>query len=737
MSEVRLRALDQLRKNALTNGKSAARPEKISAIFAENVFGLTAMKEYLPEQAFQAVVDASVKNHKIDRVTAEAIAKGMIKWAMDKGATHFTHWFQPLTGSTAEKHDAFFKPAFRADARGIESLTAGELLQREPDASSFPNGGLRGTHEARGYTIWDPTSPAFILEIETGHTLYIPSVFISYTGESLDTKGPLLKSIEALNQAAKAVCHYFDDSVQSVYPTLGWEQEYFVIDENLFLARPDLMLTGRTLFGHAPAKGQEKSDHYFGVIPERVQMFMNDFERECLRLGVPILTRHNEVAPAQYECAPMFEEVNKSVDHNLLAMNVMRRVAKKHHLTVLMHEKPFAGLNGSGKHNNWSLSTDSGQNLLSPGDVASHNLQFLTFFINVIAAIDRFPTELRAAISGAGNDHRLGANEAPPAIVSVFTGSHLEEVLNNFIAKGLDAAHSEMDKHYDTKTPRIPSAELDNTDRNRTSPFPFTGNKFEFRAVGSSHNCSFVMTTLNAAVADQLRKFHSEVEAAIKGGKSQEDALVQVLQETAKASLKTVFNGDGYADAWAEEAAKRGLPNIKSTPEALKSLQTPRAKKLFADSKVLSEAELEARVTVLNEYFAMDLNTEAQIMLELVQTHVVPAALAQLQDLGTAYDSLDEMDLEEEANEVKAIAQEIGGYLRSIRALVKEIEPLRAQAMGEGGHGLENPAHAAEVFANDVRPRLQQLREAADALEWLVDDEHWKLPKYRELLFVH
>jgi glutamine synthetase len=624
MSEIRYNALKSVKSNQID--KVEGQDKKISEIFASRVFNLPAMKEYLAEGTYLTMVSAIKQNTKIDFQTAENVAKGLKKWASDLGVTHYTHWFQPLTGSTAEKHDAFFKPSLDITVQGMEHLSAAELVQREPDASSFPHGGLRSTAEARGYTIWDPSSPAFIMESENGKTLYIPSVYISYTGESLDYKTPLLKSNELLSKAATDVCHYFDETVHNVITTLGWEQEYFIIDESLYNARPDLQITGRTLFGGKPARGQQLEEHYFASIPERVQAYMQDFEREALKLGIPVLTRHNEVAPAQYECAPMFEELNVAVDHNLLVMDVMNRVANKHGLKVLFHEKPFAGVNGSGKHNNWSMATDKGKNLLSPGDMPSNNLQFITFFVNVVKAINDNGDLLRASIASQANEHRLGANEAPPAVISVFTGTMVADILEEFKTKGLTKNGIKSEKKIDLHIPKIPEANLDNTDRNRTSPFPFTGNKFEFRAVGASANCSAAMMVLNTIVAHQLIGFKKEVDALIAKGTDKEKAIVKVLQESIKSSERIIYNGDGYSKEWEKEAAKRGLKNIKSTPEALLAYTTPNAKNIFSSHKIFTERELHARYEVLLEEYIKKMDIEMLVIEEMIHTHILPAA---------------------------------------------------------------------------------------------------------------
>src|SRR5678815_4250019 len=545
----------------------------------------------------------------------------MRAWAEGKGVTHFTHWFQPLTGTTAEKHDSFF--TIKSDGTSIEEFDGAALIQQEPDASSFPSGGLRATFEARGYTAWDPSSPAFVMEIGHGKTLCIPTIFVSYTGESLDYKAPLLKALEAMNKAAVDVCNYFDKNISRVTPTLGWEQEYFVIDAGMANARPDLVLTGRTVFGHSPAKGQQLEDHYFGSIPERVYAFMRDYEEEAYKLGIPLRTRHNEVAPAQFECAPIYEECNVAVDHNILLMDVMSRVAKRHKLRVLLHEKPFAGINGSGKHNNWSMATDTGVNLLAPGKTPKTNLMFLTFFVNTIKAVCDYADVLRASIASAPNDHRLGANEAPPAIISVFIGEYLFKVLEDVkkrVSEKMDEQDESMLKIDIHKS--IPELLMDNTDRNRTSPFAFTGNKFEFRAVGSSANCANAMTALNTIVAETLTKFKNDVDALIDKGEKKEIAIMHIIRQ-----YIVSIEGNNYSEEWEKEAEKRGLPNVKTTPLALDFMVTAKAKKLFEENNIYTHAELEARHEIELEKYIKKVQIEGRIMGELATSHVLPAAI--------------------------------------------------------------------------------------------------------------
>jgi glutamine synthetase len=556
----------------------------------------------------------------------DQIAAALKGWAESRQVTHYTHWFQPLTGLTAEKHDSFF--TLKGDGSALEEFDGAALIQQEPDASSFPSGGLRATFEARGYTAWDPSSPPFIMEMGNGKTLCIPTIFVSYTGESLDAKTPLLKASVALEKAALDVCQYFDKNITSVTPTLGWEQEYFVIDAAIASGRPDIVMTGRTVFGHAPAKGQQLDDHYFGAIPERVYSFMRDYEEEAYKLGIPLRTRHNEVAPSQFECAPIFEEVNLAVDHNILLMDVMSRVAKRHNLIVLLHEKPFAKINGSGKHNNWSMATNTGVNLLAPGKTPKTNFMFLAFFVNTIKAVHDYADLLRASIATAGNDHRLGANEAPPAIISIFIGKYLTDVLNE-VEKRVgdkfdeqDEAMLKLDIHKS-----IPELMLDNTDRNRTSPFAFTGNKFEFRAVGSSANCAGPMTVLNTIMSETLTQFKIDVDSLIEKGEKKEIALMQTIQRYIVESKDILFEGDGYSEAWEKEAEKRGLPNVKTTPLALDAFVTPKAEKLFGKHRIYSKTELEARHEILLENYTKKIQIEARIMGDMASTYVLPAAL--------------------------------------------------------------------------------------------------------------
>src|SRR3982751_3174620 len=623
MQSLRFKAIDNLRSNPEVPVKASA---KITALFGENVFTLKTARKFLSDEAYKSLVSSIKSSSKIDRKMGDQIAAGLKAWGEKKGVTHYTHWFQPLTGATAEKHDSFF--TIKGDGTALEEFDGAALIQQEPDASSFPSGGLRATFEARGYTAWDPSSPAFIMEIGQGKTLCIPTLFVSYTGESLDYKAPLLKALESLNRAAVDVCNYFDKNVTKVTATLGWEQEYFVIDEGLHNARPDLVLCGRTVFGHSSAKGQQLEDHYFGSIPERVYAYMRDFEEESYKLGIPLRTRHNEVAPSQFEVAPIYEEVSVAVDHNTLLMDVMDRVARRHSLRALLHEKPFAGINGNGKHNNWSMATDTGVNLLAPGKTPKTNLMFLTFFVNTIKAVHDYSDVLRASIASAANDHRLGANEAPPAIISAFIGKYLTTVLEQVETRvsgkfdETDEAMLKLDIHKS-----IPELMLDNTDRNRTSPFAFTGNKFEFRAVGSAANCAINMTVLNTIVAQTLKQFKKDVDAFIESGDKKEIAIMHVIQKYIVESKTVLFEGDGYSEEWANEAEKRGLPNVKTTPLALDAYITDKAKSLFETNNVYSHSELEARYEIELEKYVKKVQIEARMMGELATSNILPGAI--------------------------------------------------------------------------------------------------------------
>jgi len=729
MQSLRFKAIDNL--TAVSNDTKVESPAKITAIFGENVFNLKVAREFLSDDAYKSLSGSIKSGQKIDRNVATHIAAGMRQWAQSKGVTHYTHWFQPLTGASAEKHDSFF--TLKSDGSAIEEFDGNALTQQEPDASSFPSGGLRATFEARGYTAWDPTSPAFIMNIGKGLTLCIPTIFVSYTGESLDYKAPLLKSIEALNKAAVDVCNYFDKNVTKVTATLGWEQEYFVIDEGLANARPDLVMTGRTVFGHAPSKGQQLEDHYFGSIPERVYDFMRDFEYESYRLGIPLRTRHNEVAPAQFECAPIFEELNLAVDHNTLLMDVMIRVAKRHKLKVLLHEKPFAGINGSGKHNNWSMATDTGVNLLAPGKTPKTNLMFLAFFVNTIKAVHDHADLLRAAIASAGNDHRLGANEAPPAIISAYIGGYLAKVLDEVESRvgnkfdEQDEVMLKLDIHKN-----IPELLLDNTDRNRTSPFAFTGNKFEFRAVGSSANCGYNMTVLNTIMAETLTSFKTEVDALIEKGDKKELAIMQVIKKYITASKKVLFEGDGYSEEWEKEAEKRGLPNVKTTPLALDALITNKAKDLFEKHKILSHSELEARHEIELEKYIKYVQIEGRVIGDLSGNHILPAAIRYQNVLINNIKGLKDIGLKPEAyNAQLNVLSEISEHINKVQVLSEKMTEARKAA-----NALSGSREKAIAYCENVKPLFEEIRYSVDKLELLVDDSEWELPKYRELLFL-
>ena len=725
---LRFDAIRDLKNNQTTVAASA----KITGIFNSSVFTLKTAREYLTDESYKSLVTSIRGGKKIDRSMANQIAIGIKAWAESKGVTHYTHWFQPLTGTTAEKHDSFF--TLKGDGTAIEEFDGAALIQQEPDASSFPSGGLRATFEARGYTAWDPSSPAFIIEIGQGKTLCIPTLFVAYTGESLDYKAPLLKAVEAINKAAIDVCHYFDKNITKVTPTLGWEQEYFVIDEAIANARPDLVQCGRTVYGASPAKGQQLEDHYFGSIPERVYAFMRDFEQESYKLGIPLRTRHNEVAPAQFECAPIFEEVNIAVDHNTLLMDIMNRVAKRHKLVVLFHEKPFAGINGSGKHNNWSLATDTGINLLAPGKTPKTNLMFLTFFVNTIKAVHDYADILRAAIASAPNDHRLGANEAPPAIISVFVGQYLAKVLEDIETRvgskfdEQDEAILKLDLHRS-----IPELLLDNTDRNRTSPFAFTGNKFEFRAVGSSANCAISMTVLNTIVADTLKQFKADVDGLVEKGDKKEVAIMQVIQKYIVESKAVLFEGDGYSEQWHQEAERRGLPNLKTTPVALDAMITKKAKDLFERNHVYTHVELEARHEIELEKYIKKVQIEARIMGDLAINHILPAAISYQNKLSTNINGLKAAGLGADTYASQTdLLQQVSKHVQVIYTQVNAMVEARKVA-----NNIEDTRKKAIAYEADVKSAFfDEIRYHVDKLEHLVDDDKWTLPKYREMLFL-
>ncbi|HYX09812.1 MAG TPA: glutamine synthetase III [Bacteroidales bacterium] len=703
--------------------------EKTSEYYGMNVFDRNKMQKYLSKEAYEAVVTAVDKGTRIDRKMADQVASGMKAWAMEMGATHYSHWFHPLTEGTAEKHDAFIEH----DGNGgvVENFSGKLLVQQEPDASSFPSGGIRNTFEARGYTAWDPSSPAFII----GKTLSIPTIFVSYTGEALDYKTPLLKALNAVDKAAVDVCQYFDRNVNKVYSNIGWEQEYFLIDEALYYARPDLSLTERTLMGHASAKDQQLEDHYFSSIPERVTYFMQDFEIAAYKLGIPLKTRHNEVAPNQYEVAPIYEETNLGVDHNLIVMDLMKKIARHHKFRVLFHEKPFKDINGSGKHNNWSLSTDTGVNLLSPGKTPRTNLQFLTFIVNTLKAVYDNSDLLRASIASAGNAHRLGANEAPPSIISVFLGSEVSKMLDK-IEQSVSDEKMTPDEKTELKLDigKIPQILLDNTDRNRTSPFAFTGNRFEFRAVGASANCASPMIALNTAIAKQLVDFKKDVEAIKSGGIKKDEAIFQVLKKYITESKKIRFEGNNYGDEWIAEAEKRGLTNINHIPTAFDAYLSQKSLDLFESQRVMTRKEVEARTEVRLETYIKKVQIEARVLGDLAINHIVPVAIAYQTELASNVaalrDVFDENEFNELASQRKELIKEISSHTRVIKSKVHDMVEARKVV-----NKIENTRKRAAAYADDVLPFLDEIRYHIDKLELIVSDEIWPLPKYRELLF--
>jgi len=712
-----------------SNGKSTT---KLSEYFGSYVFNQQSMREYLSEDSFKAVMQAITKGRKIDRNLADQIASGMKAWALSKGATHYTHWFQPLTGATAEKHDAFYEP--RGDGLVIENFDGGQLVQQEPDASSFPSGGIRNTFEARGYTAWDPTSHAFVVNFKGGGgTLCIPTVFVSYTGEALDYKTPLLKALDILDKAATGVCNYFDRSVTNVTATLGVEQEYFLVDEAMFYARPDLVLTGRTLFGHRPAKGQQLDDHYFGSIPERAFEFMQDFEKEALKLGIPLRTRHNEVAPSQFECAPIFEDVNLAVDHNQLLMDVMEKVARWHRFKVLLHEKPYAEINGSGKHNNWSMCSNTGKNLLSPGRTPKEHLMFIAFLVNVLKAVHEHSDLLRASIASAGNDHRLGANEAPPAIISAFLGTKLTEVLDEIEKTTKYGSLTEEQKTaIKIDIAKIPDILLDNTDRNRTSPFAFTGSKFELRAVGSGANNSAPMLVINTIVANQLIEFKKEVDVLIKKRKKKDTAIIEVIRRLIKESKPIRFEGNNYGDEWVKEAKKRGLSNIKDTPRAIDAYVSKQTIDLFEKHSILSERELHSRHEIRLETYAKKIQIESRIMGEIITSYILPSVIGYQNQLIENIKGLKDVGIKASGSKVqKEILAEISDHIQAMVVGVEEMIEARRKA-----NKIEDTRKLAIAYRDKVYPFFDKIRYHVDKLEHLVDDKAWPLPKYRELLFV-
>lgn len=729
MKTQRLSALNEI--STRTNVTEKCCDKKISSYFGCDVFSLETMRQYFSKEVFESVCSAVEQGKRIDRKIADQVASGMKMWAMEKGATHYSHWFQPLNNSTAEKHDAFFEPIWGGGS--FETFKGDLLIQQEPDASSFPNGGLRNTFEARGYSAWDPSSPAFILD----STLCIPSIFVAYTGEALDYKTPLLKSLSLIDKAAVEVCQLFDKDVSKVQVTLGCEQEYFLVDEALYFARPDLYQSGRTLMGHIAAKDQQLDDHYFGIIPERVSAFMKDFEYHAYRLGIPLKTRHNEVAPNQFECAPMFEEANIAVDHNTLLMNIMRIIAPKHKLRVIFHEKPFSGVNGSGKHCNWALVTNTGVNLLSPGRTPKTNTQFLTFFVCTIKAMSDYGTMVMASIASESNSHRLGANEAPPSVMSVFTGSTLSEVLDSFETR-VSTKKMTPDEKTELKLDigKIPEILLDNTDRNRTSPFAFTGNRFEFRAAGSSANCAAPLISINTAVANQLFIFSSEVNKLVEAGIKKDEAIFQILREYIIASKRVRFEGNGYSAQWIEEAINvRGLESINNVPEAFKLLIRKDIVELFEKYEVLSLSELKARYEINNEMYVKKLQIESRVMIDIAANHIIPTAIHYQNVLIDNVKGLklifpDEFTAlaEEEIRTIKKIAE----YVRQIRTNSKEMLNARKK-----WNNVTSLPERCEGYCNEVRPYMDIIRKSIDKLELIVDDSLWPLPKYRELFVIH
>ena len=711
-----------LNHRAVEVAAPSARP---SDYFGEKVFGRNVMRKYLDKPTYEALLSTMDNGTPLSLELADSVAAGMRQWALDNGADHYTHWFQPLTGGTAEKHDSFSDP----DGKGmvIESFSGKVLAQQEPDASSFPNGGIRNTFEARGYSAWDPTSPAFIVDT----TLCIPTVFIAYTGEALDYKVPLLRSMSAVDKAATAVCHYFDKNVNSVKTFLGWEQEFFLVDESLWAVRPDLVLTGRTLMGHESAKNQQLEDHYFGAIPSRVINFMRDLEYESLKLGIPLKTRHNEVAPNQFELAPVYEEANLANDHNQLLMTIMDKIARRHYFRVLLHEKPFKGINGSGKHNNWSLGTDTGVNRFSPGKTPSENLQFITFLVNVIAAVYKHNGLLKAAIMSATNAHRLGANEAPPAIISAFLGAQISSILDK-----LERSASDDAIRFDAKNvfkmsgvTQIPSILLDNTDRNRTSPFAFTGNRFEFRAVGSSDNCAEAIIMLCSAAAEQLTEFKANVDARIEKGVKKDRAIYEELKRLIKACKAVHFDGNGYSDEWKKEAAKRGLDCETSAPRIFDHYLGAASLKMFDKMGVFNRVELEARTEVKWETYTKKIQIEARVLGDITMNHILPVASKyeavlldkayKMKELGINFDS----DLE--------LIHDIQHHTATLQRLVADMVEARRVA-----NRIEDQREKAIQYHDTVAVYFDEIRDHIDKMEEVIDDQLWPLPKYRELLFI-
>lgn len=726
MAELRFSAL----KEVFNREPVTFEPTKVvSEYFGENVFDLPKMEHYLSKEAYRIVKKAINEGKSLTRQEADMVATGLKSWALQRGATHFTHWFHPLTDGTAEKHDAFIEIGDNGSV--VEKFSGEVLVQSEPDASSFPSGGIRNTFEARGYTAWDVSSPVFIV----GTTLCIPTIFVSYTGEALDYKAPLLKALSELDKAAVDICQYFDKEVTKVNATLGIEQEYFLIDDALYNARPDLMLADRTLMGHQSSKDQQLSDHYFGSIPQRVMSFMQDFECEAYKLGIPVKTRHNEVAPNQFECAPIHEEVNLAVDHNQLLMDVMKRVARRHKFRVLFHEKPFAGINGSGKHNNWSLATNTGVNLLSPGKNPKTNLQFLTFLVNVVKAVNDSNEVLRASVMSESNSYRLGGHEAPPAIISIFLGSYLSNMLEDLAQKVSDKKMTPAQKtELKLGIGKIPEILLDNTDRNRTSPFAFTGNRFEFRAVGSSANCSGAMIVLNAAVAHQLKIFKNEVESVIKKGRNKDEAIFQVLKKYILESERVLFEGDGYSNDWHKEAKRRGLSNVESVPESISLYLTKQSRDVLIGNGIFTDKELQSRVEVEYEKFTKKVQIEARVLGDLAINHIVPTGIrymtSLLENVQRLREVFNEIEFERLAGARKEMIITISDHTTNIKKLVNNMIDERKKA-----NTIEDSYQKALAYETKVKPYLELIRIHIDKLELMVDNEMWPLPKYREMLF--
>ncbi|HEV7349591.1 glutamine synthetase III [Telluribacter sp.] len=704
--------------------------EKITELYAVNTFSEDVMRALLSPEAYIKISNAIRSGSHIDREVAEEVATAMKSWAISRGATHYTHWFQPLTGTTAEKHDSFFD--LSGSGKAVEKFKGSALVQQEPDASSFPSGGLRATFEARGYTGWDPSSPAFLMDNGAGgKTLCIPSVFISYTGEALDYKAPLLRALNMLDKAATAVCQYFNRDVTKVTATLGAEQEYFLVDKALYYARPDLVMSGRTVFGHSPARGQQLEDHYFGSISPRINAFMVDFEFEALKLGIPVRTRHNEVAPGQYECAPTFEEMNLAIDHNALLMDLMQKVAEKHHFKVLFHEKPFAGINGSGKHNNWSMSTDTGINLLAPTSKPKENLRFLTFLVNVVKAVHDNADLLRASIASSGNEHRLGANEAPPAIVSVFLGTELTKMLEELISRGEITLEKGENFYYKLGINRIPNLLRDNTDRNRTSPFAFTGNKFEYRAVGSSANSASAMIVLNTIVARQLMEFKRELDERLNTGEEKKIAVVEILKKYYTDSKRILFEGNGYSQEWVDEAERRGLSNIGNSYDALREYISDSAVEVFESMEVLTKRELHARYEIELENYVKKIQIESRVVGDLAINHIVSTAVKYQHKLAQTARSLTDLDMTGEAEPIKEIIMEISNHVKVIKGLVQDMTESRKRA-----NAIEDSVEKARLYGSEVKSYFEKIRYHVDKLELVIDDEDWPLVKYREMLFI-